>query len=653
MNKAVQGDHIGIFEELTEHRAGGGKYTCFDGNEASAIPPLVFSNYAVPTFSSYSEAFSTIPGGNVSQGRGLADYSNRGFFSAGKNLGNTEYALPSNNPADYSRQTVTDPNPCLPSGRQAEILRGAVPDLVGGSNTNVALTSRGLWDVPGYTIPREEARYSMNETAYYENADLLVTRAASYSAGIIDYFFRGKMDLVKDPQNSAQYIIRNLGSEEMEGTFALYYDDADGIRYPVPGASWQLILPPGQDSASVSFTTPTDPAPTNSIYYLVFNGRMGNEIPSTNSVGAVAVKVGSFVSGWSAPVAVGVTPYAYWGSVELDANGNAMVVYQTYDSASQTDSLWSRRYTPGGGWGEAVLIATNDAWLSFDSLAVNADGNAMVVYSVDSGHGQNDLWSQRYTPGSGWGDAMLITRDDTPLYYGSIVMDAGGNAMLVYETYDSASQTGSLWSRRYTLDSGWGGAMLITSIVGLSYNSLAMDPNGNAMVVYSTIDYASWTDGLWSRRYTPGGGWGGAVLIASNHLNNRYFNYYDSLGMDADGNAMLAYSVSDDADQWSLRSQRYTSDGGWEGAIHIASSDYGALSMGADGNAIVVYMNASGRAVARHYVPEVGWSDEIQLSGFDQSVPGFVWSIDVEADGNAVVVGDYLPGGLWSNFYTP
>lgn len=233
VNKLVQGNHIAVFEELTEHRAGGGKFTCFDGNEASGVPSLVFSNYAVPTFSSYSEAFSTTPGGNVAQGRGLADYSNRGFFSAGKNFGNTEYALPSSNPADYSRQTVTDPNPCLPVGRQSELLRGAVPDLVGGANTNVALTSRGLWDVPGYTIPREEAKYSMNETVYYENADLLVTRAASYSAGIINYFFRGRIDFVKDPQNNAQYIIRNLGNEEMEGTFALYYDDANGIRYPV------------------------------------------------------------------------------------------------------------------------------------------------------------------------------------------------------------------------------------------------------------------------------------------------------------------------------------------------------------------------------------------------------------------------------------
>ena len=290
VNKVVQGDHIGVFEELTEHRAGGDTFECFDDNGTGTIPSLVFSNYAVPTLSSYSDAFSTTPGGNVAQGRGLADYSNRGFFSAGKNLGNTEYTLPSNNPADYSRQTVTDPNPCLPSGRQAEILRGAVPDLVGGSNTNVALTSRGLWDVPGYTIPREEAKYSMNETVYYENADLLVTRAASYSAGIINYFFRGKIDFVKDPQNNAQYMIRNLGSGEMEGTFALYYDDVNGARHPVPGASWQLVLPPGQDSTPVSFATPTDPAPANSDYYLVFNGRMGNELQSTNSVGAVVVK---------------------------------------------------------------------------------------------------------------------------------------------------------------------------------------------------------------------------------------------------------------------------------------------------------------------------------------------------------------------------
>lgn len=291
LNAFFQGDHITVFEELTEQRAGGKKFTCFDGNEPSGIPSLLFTNYSVPSFSNYSEVFSTTPGGNVAQGRGLADYSNRGFFTAGKNFGNTEYASPSSNLANYSQQPVTDPNPCLATGRQAELLRGTVPDLVGSTSTGVALTARGLWDVPGYFIPREEAKYSMNETVYYENADLLVTRAASYSAGMINYFFRGKIDLVKDPQNSAQYIIRNLGTEEMEGTFALYYDGTDGIRYPVLGASWQLILSPGEDSVPVSFPAPTDPVPANADYYLIFNGRMGNELPSANSVGAVVVKL--------------------------------------------------------------------------------------------------------------------------------------------------------------------------------------------------------------------------------------------------------------------------------------------------------------------------------------------------------------------------
>jgi len=300
----VQGDHITVFEALTEQRARGESYTCLNSSVPINVTGLAFSDYSVPTFSSYSEAFSTSPGGNVSQGRGLADYRNRGFFTAGKNFGNTEYALPSSNLANYSLQPVTDPNPCQAVGRQAELLRGTVPDLVGSTGTGIALTARGLWDVPGYFIPREETKYSMNETVYYENADLLVTRAASYSAGIINYFFRGKIDFVKDPQNNAQYIIRNLGSEEMEGTFALYYDDVDGIRYPIPSASWQLTLSSGQDSTPVSFMLPINPAPANSDYYLVFNGRMGNESPWAHSVGAVAVKyISEYWESWGETLA--------------------------------------------------------------------------------------------------------------------------------------------------------------------------------------------------------------------------------------------------------------------------------------------------------------------------------------------------------------
>lgn len=73
----------------------------------------------------------------------------------------------------------------------------------------------------------------------------LIPRAVGYSAGLINYFFRGKIDFLPDPQNSDAYVIKNLSPEAMKGSFTLYYDADDALRYPVPGATWDLTIPKG------------------------------------------------------------------------------------------------------------------------------------------------------------------------------------------------------------------------------------------------------------------------------------------------------------------------------------------------------------------------------------------------------------------------
>jgi len=44
--------------------------------------------------------------------------------------------------------------------------------------------------------------------------------------GLINYFFRCKIDVVPDPNDPTGYLIKNLGPETMNGTFEFHYDDA-------------------------------------------------------------------------------------------------------------------------------------------------------------------------------------------------------------------------------------------------------------------------------------------------------------------------------------------------------------------------------------------------------------------------------------------
>lgn len=118
----------------------------------------------------------------------------------------------------------------------------------------------------------------LDDKVYSDYAEKLIPRAVGYSAELLNYFFRGKIFMEKDPQNAGKYIIKNESNEKMEGTFALYYDDTSENRNAVPGASWTLTINPNSQSSSVTFTEPTSPAPKEKgKYILVFQGKLGME----------------------------------------------------------------------------------------------------------------------------------------------------------------------------------------------------------------------------------------------------------------------------------------------------------------------------------------------------------------------------------------
>lgn len=95
------GGHASVYEKYIEARATGANSYRIDGTPASQLPPLNFDGYPIPTFPKYSDYWSI---GSGTNGRGLADYSNRGFFSAGTNLGSNIYSSPANNAANYVKE---------------------------------------------------------------------------------------------------------------------------------------------------------------------------------------------------------------------------------------------------------------------------------------------------------------------------------------------------------------------------------------------------------------------------------------------------------------------------------------------------------------------------------------------------------------------
>jgi hypothetical protein len=180
MHSGVPGfGHESVYEKYLDCRATGGPVEGIDNYQdyyIDACGSLTYTGYATPVFTKYSDYFSTRDG----SGKGLAVYSNRNFFTAGTNLGNNNYSSPPNDRGQYTEERIDS----------LVFLRGNVTDTQAGGTANIRMTTVSAFD---FFLGTYHA-YSLNAYNYDDMADLLIPRAVAYSAGFIDYFFRGRIE---------------------------------------------------------------------------------------------------------------------------------------------------------------------------------------------------------------------------------------------------------------------------------------------------------------------------------------------------------------------------------------------------------------------------------------------------------------------------
>jgi len=88
------------------------------------------------------------------------------------------------------------------------------------------------------------------------------------------------------------------------------------------------------------------------------------------------------------------TGWAVAPQIAIDANGNAIAVWVQSDGTR--DSIWANRYVPGAGWGTAELVETDNAGHAYyPQVAIDANGNAIAVWDQDDGTRYN-IWANRW-----------------------------------------------------------------------------------------------------------------------------------------------------------------------------------------------------------------------------------------------------------------
>jgi len=126
-------------------------------------------------------------------------------------------------------------------------------------------------------------RLELDDNVHNTYAKELLPRAVGYSAGLINYFFRGQIG-VKIAQGGIT--VTNINTETMEsyidtatgqtiGNISIYYDDTNSIRRLLTSYDLSAPLAPGQE-VFIPFTEPNNNIRPGK-YIVVFRGKLGNE----------------------------------------------------------------------------------------------------------------------------------------------------------------------------------------------------------------------------------------------------------------------------------------------------------------------------------------------------------------------------------------
>lgn len=111
--------------------------------------------------------------------------------------------------------------------------------------------------------------------------------------------------------------------------------------------------------------------------------------------------------------------------IGIDGNDRVFAAWSKANAAGPNADAYASRYSSGTGWNEATFIGDSDLGMvtSLHS-AVSADGSVFAVwYKVGTGH--DNIYANRYVPGTGWGSPEALTGAITILDL-QITADADG-----------------------------------------------------------------------------------------------------------------------------------------------------------------------------------------------------------------------------------
>jgi hypothetical protein len=336
--------------------------------------------------------------------------------------------------------------------------------------------------------------------------------------------------------------------------------------------------------------------------------------------------------------------------VAVNADGEAVAVWSYYNGSHEVVQA-SVRPATGGGWQTPVTLSDTSQNASYPQVAINPQGEAIVVWERYNGSHNVVQASVRPAPGESWQTPVNLSETNHEAYLPQLAIAPNGEAIAVWELYNG-SHAFVQASVRPAPGESWQTPVDLSETNHEAYEpQLAINAHDEAVAVWR-FGNGSYDAAQVSAR-PSGGSWQAPVNLSETGKNV----YQPHLALNDAGEALASWTLFNSGKEAIQTTGRSAAGASWQTPVTLAEGQFKFLvqanqdvSIGAQGNAVAVWSLDTGSSEVVEAAVRSG-------SGGSWQTPTVLTSISSDTDAPRVATG---PQGeaiaVWTAYtgsYTP
>ena len=291
-----------------------------------------------------------------------------------------------------------------------------------------------------------------------------------------------------------------------------------------------------------------------------------NQDGSNSGIYAQRYNTARVVDGPEFQVNTFTTNYQSTPVIDMDSEGDFVIVWQSYGQDGYGNGVYAQRYNASGAAdGPEFQVNTyTNSNQPLPSIGMDSQGNFVIAWvsSGQDGSGSG-IYAQRFdATGLPQGLEFIVNTYTTGNQSNtSVAMDSDGDFIIVWQSYGQDGFVDGIYGQRYDEEGVPQGSEFQVNTVATDFQNqpaTAMDGVGDFVITWHSISQDGDGFGIYAQSYSAAGTTRGSEFQVNTYTTD--FQTFPSIDLDDDGDFVITWVSNDqDGDGFGVYGQRYQS----------------------------------------------------------------------------------------------